>query len=198
MLTLGNFFILCAVVGGTIMVCQFLLTMIGLGGDADFADDVPDDLSSDSDGGHGSWLFGVISFRTLSAALGFFGLGGWAVRASGLDVPLQLLAAVGSGAAAMYGVHYIMLLFARLSHDGTVRIDGAIGKTGTVYIPIPAKRTGVGKIQLKLQNRIVEYSAMTSGDEKLPTGAKVVVVKLLESSTLEVEPIGEPARPTLV
>ena len=198
MLTLGNFFILCAVVGGTIMVCQFVLTMIGLGGDADFADHVPDDLSSDSHGDHGSWLFGVISFRTLSAAFGFFGLGGWAVRAGGLGVPLQLLAAVGSGAAAMYGVHYIMLLFSRLSHDGTVRIDGAIGKTGTVYIPIPAKRTGVGKIQLKLQNRIVEYPAMTSGDEKLPTGAKVVVVKLLESSTLEVEPIGEPARPTLV
>jgi len=39
-----------------------------------------------------------------------------------------------------------------------------------------------------LQNRVVEYEAITSGDEKLSTGTKVRVVAV-RGSILEVEPI---------
>src|SRR6188768_3215085 len=75
------FFVLCAVIGGTILVCQFVLTLVGFGHDVgDMAHDVSVDMHTDAladahgggdghgneSGHHGSsWLFGVISFRTI-------------------------------------------------------------------------------------------------------------------------------------
>ena len=87
---MATVFVVCAAIGGTVVVIQFVLTMIGLGGDAmdldigdvdtdmdvDFDGDL--DVSGEIDAGHvgSSWLFGVISFRTVIAALAFFGLAG--------------------------------------------------------------------------------------------------------------------------
>jgi len=196
-------FILCAVIGGTILVCQFVLTLVGFGHDVgDLAHDVSvdvhtdasadahtDDTQGDESGQHGSsWLFGVISFRTLVAASAFFGLAGLASESAGYHLPMQLLIATGSGAGAMFAVHYLVKQLGRLNQDQTLRVHRALGQVGTVYIPIPAQKGSSGKIQLALQNRIVEYEAITSSDEKLPTGAKVRVIAV-RGSVLEVEPI---------
>jgi membrane protein implicated in regulation of membrane protease activity len=207
--TLTWLFLLCAVVGGTVMICQFVLTLVGLGGDHGFdvGHDVPDDFSGDighdvhvggahgAEGaghdaaGHGSsWLFGVISFRTVIAALAFFGLAGLAAQSAEQPVGMQLLVAAIAGSAAMYGVHWMVRTMGRMGEDGTVRIQHAMGKEGTVYIPIPAAKALAGKIQLKVQNRLVEYEAVTSGPERLATGTKVRVIGI-SGSTLEVEPL---------
>lgn len=55
-------FFVCALVGGTVMVCQFLMTVLGLGGDADLADDVGGgDLHANGDfGGDASDLGGDV------------------------------------------------------------------------------------------------------------------------------------------
>ena len=198
-------FILCAVIGGTILVCQFVLTLVGFGHDVgdlahdisvDVHTDAPADMHSDDahvdgdeSGQHGSsWLFGVISFRTLVAASAFFGLAGLASESAGYHLPMQLLFATGSGAGAMFAVHYLVKQLGRLNQDQTLRVHRALGQVGTVYIPIPAQKGSSGKIQLALQNRIVEYEAITSSDETLPTGAKVRVIAV-RGSVLEVEPI---------
>jgi len=88
----------------------------------------------------------------------------------------------------MYGVHWLMRTIGRLGEDATLRVKNALGQEGTVYIPIAGARAQAGKIQLKLQNRLVEYEAVTSTPERLATGTKVRVVGLL-GNTLEVEPI---------
>lgn len=216
-------FLFCAIAGGTVLVCQFVLTLVGLGGHGEGADgfagdgDVGTDFhdgfhggaSADgthaggADGAHAhdpngsnhysSWLFGVLSFRTLVAAATFFGLAGMMAHSAGLALGPQLLVAIVSGAAAMYGVHWIMLTIGRLGEDGTLRIQRAVGQEATVYIPIPAAGAQpggfqAGKVQFKLQNRLVEYAAVTSSAEKLPTGAKVRIVGLT-GNTLQVEPV---------
>ena len=193
-------FVLCAVIGGTILVCQFVLTLVGFGHDVgELAHDVsvdmhtdvhdPSGTHSDATGQHGSsWLFGVISFRTLVAASAFFGLAGLASESAGFKLPLQLLIAAGSGAGAMFAVHALVKQMGKLTQDQTLRAHRALGQVGTVYIPIPAQKASAGKVQLSLQNRVVEYEAITSGDEKLPTGAKVRVIAV-RGSVLEVEPI---------
>ena len=202
------FFLICAVVGGTVLICQFVLTLVGLGGDHialgdvahDFSGDVGHDVhvggahgaesaGHDAQGHHGSsWLFAMISFRTLVAAATFFGLAGLAARSAGQSVGVQLLLAGVAGVAAMYGVHWMVRMMGQLGEDATVRIRHALGKEGTVYIPIPPAKAQAGKIQLKLQNRLVEYEAVTSGPEKLATGTKVRVVGIT-GGTLEVEPL---------
>ena len=200
------FFMICAVVGGTILICQFVLTVVGLGGEhgVDASHDALHDFSGDAghDGGsghapsghdaaheHGSaWLFAVISFRTLVAAVTFFGLVGLAAQSLGQGVGVQLLLALAAGSGAMYGVHWLIRMIGRLGEDGTLRVKTAVGQEGTVYIPIPGARAQAGKIQLKLQNRLVEYEAVTSAPERLATGTKVRVVGVA-GNVLEVEPV---------
>ncbi len=196
-------FLVCAALGGTVFILQFVMAVIGFGAeDLDFGDDIPDGIPDDVPGdfshdvgGHGStWLFGVISFRTTVAALTFFGLAGLAATTSGkVGEPLSLLIAIAAGASALYGVHYLMQTLYRLRHDGTVRIDRTVGQRGTVYIPIPANHSGLGKIQIRTQGRIMEYAAKTTAPERLKTGTTVEVVSVLSPMTLEVEPIDEPA-----
>lgn len=210
MIALSWLFLICAVVGGTVLICQFVLTLVGLGGDhgLDITHDVPgvftgdvghdvhvggahgaESSGHDASGHHGSsWLFAVVSFRTLVAAATFFGLVGLAAQSAAQPVGVQLLLATVAGLGAMYGVHWIVRSMGRLGEDGTVRIHQALGKEGTVYIPIPAAKAQAGKIQLKVQNRLVEYEAVTSGKEKLATGTKVRVVGIA-GTALEVEPL---------
>ena len=146
-------YLVCAVLGGTVLVCQFVLTLVGIGGEAadDFGDAggdaVGDDVGDDfADDGHGSsWFFGVLSFRTLVAALTFFGLVGMATSSSEISPGVSLGAAVAAGLAAMYAVHWMMLALHRLQGEGTVRVERAVGKTGTVYLTIPGGKSGTGK-----------------------------------------------------
>ncbi len=193
-------FLTCAVLGGTVFLFQFLLALIGFGAeDLDFVDDIPDDVDLDVPDGmegaadaapgmeHGStWLFGVISFRTVVAALTFFGLVGMAGHEAELGSALSFVLALVAGYAAMWGVHWLMQRLYRLRHDGSQRIERSIGHTATVYIPIPPNESGSGKVQVQMQGRIVEYSAMTTESEKLLTGAKVMVVDFISPSTLMV------------
>lgn len=196
-------FLICAVIGGTVFVFQFALALIGMGADElDFGDDIPDDVDLDvaddvpHDAGladHGStWLFGVVSFRTVVAALTFFGLAGLTAQGAGMAPIVSAIVAIAAGYAAMIGVHWLMKKLYSLKHDGTVRIQRSVGLHGTVYVPIPKQRQGSGKIQLEMQGRIMEYAAITSGPETLPTGAKVVVIDVISPTTLEVELIREP------
>ncbi|HEV7224595.1 MAG TPA: hypothetical protein VGN42_17935, partial [Pirellulales bacterium] len=64
---------------------------------------------------------------------------------------------------------------------------------GTVYLRVPANKAGVGKVHLNLQNRTMEYEALTAQAE-LPVGAKVVVVNVAGPDTVEVELVPEPQR----
>jgi len=206
------FFLFCAVVGGTVLICQFVLTVLGLSGDhsldtghdftgdAGFTGDASHDVQAvgahgaegeghDSAGHHGSsWLFAMISFRTLVAAAAFFGLTGLAAQSAGQPMGVQLLLAVLAGLGAMYGVHWLVRTMGRLGEDGTQRVQGALGQEGTVYVPIPPAKSQAGKIQLKLQNRLVEYEAVTNNPERLATGTRVRVVAVA-GNKLEVEPL---------
>jgi len=204
---MGTFFLICAVVGGTVLICQFVLTLVGLGGDhdVDFSHDAGHDFAGesgydadaqDSDGNghdsahaHGStWLFAMISFRTLIAAITFFGLIGSAAQTAGQPLGVQLFLALAAGMGAMYGVHWLIRSIGRLGEDATLRVKNALGQEGTVYVPIAGEKAAAGKIQLKVQNRLVEYEAVTSSRERLATGTKVRVVGIA-GNTLEVEPI---------
>lgn len=204
-------FMVCAVIGGTILVCQFALTLLGIVDIDDF--DVPhahadadaaafdghmgagdaaghghDTASEHHHTAHGShWLFGVISFRTVIAALAFFGLAGLAAQSAGLRPDwVPLVVALSAGWGAMYAVHWIMRTLFRMRSEGNVRIEYSVGKPGSVYLRIPANRAGAGKITLNLQSRIMEYQAVTAGDA-LPTGANIVVVGVVGPDTVEVE-----------
>ena len=198
-------FLLCAVFGGTVLIGQVLLSYLGFGGDHDMGDDgglvdVDGDghPDIDHDAHHDStWLFSIITFRTVVAALTFFGLAGLVATSAKVEPPLALVIALAAGAGAMYGVYLLMRGLGKLNSDGTERIGRAIGQKGVVYLTIPAANAGAGKIHMTLQNRLVEYEAMTGG-ERLPTGTRIVVVDVIGPDRVRVEPVPEPASSTHV
>ncbi len=230
-------FLSAAILGGTLMIGQFLLSLVGFGHeglDHDLGSDGGGDLAghdfashdyaghdtftssagghlSDSHDGHSpghagaahggtahsqahsqahskhdsTTLFRVLTFRTVVAALVFFGLAGLAAESAELASPRPLMLALASGAAAMYSVFYLMQSLGRLRADGTERIGAAVGREALVYLSIPAARAGAGKIHLTMQNRTLEYQATTAG-AALPTGTRVIVVEVVGPSAVEV------------
>jgi membrane protein implicated in regulation of membrane protease activity len=218
-----NVFLVCFLAGGTIMVCQFVLSLFGLGGHHDLGGDVHDvagpdlhdagghdgaghDAAGHDDHGHGAthtqpgigdWLVGVLTFRTIVAALTFFGLAGLAALQTELAPPWVLAVALAAGAAAMVLVAWVMRSLSRLNAEGTARIERAVGKSGTVYLTVPGNKAGVGKVQLNLQNRTVECQAVTL-HPTLPNGTKIVVTAVIGRDTVEVAPAPEPEKATHV
>ena len=176
-----TFFLVCAALGGGVLIVQLLLGLLGV-----------IDAGSDAHVGHGhehvqsvSEGLDLLSVRALSAGLSFFGIGGLV----GMLTPLGLLVAIPlaliAGVAAMYGTAVAMRWMLGFEDDGTVLIHGAVGATGTVYLAIPGERQGSGKVTLTLQNRIVEYQAVTSA-APLPTGAAIMVVDVVGPDTVDV------------
>lgn len=198
-------YLVCAAIGGTLVVCQFLLTLLGLGGgDHDIAahDVGGHDIHvgqgdvGHHEAGHGaesSWFFSILSFRALSAAIGFFGLAGLAASQSAIEPIPTLALALGAGVVALFLVAWVMNLLTKLNVDGTVRIERSIGARGTVYLAVPGQKEGAGKVHISQHNRLMEYNAVTS-QAPLPTGSKIVVVGVVNPDTVEVTSLTESER----
>lgn len=193
-----SLFTACALLGGTLLICQTIMTLIGLSGDHDLGGDADGDLAgADAEHGlesgdhdhHGStWFFGIVTFRTIVAATAFFGLAGMAAISNQVAEGSALVIASMAGLAAMYAVHWMMRQLSRLRADGSVRIERAVGLTGNVYLRVPGGHQGAGKIHLNLQNRTVELTAWTDQVE-LPTGAAIVVTRILGPDAVEVSAV---------
>jgi hypothetical protein len=192
MLTLFTFFLLCAIAGGAVLLVQLLGAVLGLGGDS--FDGV--DLHLDHPDGDSGVLFGLISFRTLVAALTFFGLFGLLGYSLHVLPILQVAMGTSGGAVALVLVWWLYRTMQQLSQDATIRLERAIGSEATVYTTIPGANRGAGKVMLAFHGRVEEYAATTAYPESLPSGAKVRVVNVYGGSALEVEPVvvGETAR----
>lgn len=166
-------FLGCAVVGTAILVIQFALAAIGLEGE---------DIESAPDA---SWFFSVLSLKSLVAAVAFFGLGGMAANSFGLPTYVAVLSGLIAAAFAMVLVTWLMHLLYDLRSDGTVHIENTLGLPAEVYLSIPGQGTGFGKVLISVQERTMEYKALTDGDA-LDTGTPVVVVDIAAGDTLKV------------
>ena len=178
-------FLTCAAFGGGLLVLQLALSLVGLGDHHDNGAH----LHAGDDVEQGLQLFSV---RTISAGVGFFGVGGLAGLSLAGHSAFGIAVALGLGATlgfvAMAGVAVAMRAMLRFEDDGTVRIEGAVGTSGDVYLTIPADRAGMGKVHVPVQNRIVEYQALTPHTEALPTGARILVVDVVGPDTVVVVP----------
>jgi len=221
---MDTLFTLTALIGGTVLVFQFVLMLLGLGGDGDLAGADGADLSggvdaggidaggfdagtdvaadspawheaADADLGHpeAPWFYEVLSLRTLSAAVTFFGLAGKTSLAYAQPPMQAFVIATLAGLVAMYIVYWLFKQVYKLQQSGTENIRNAVGLAATVYVPIPAKRGGAGKVTFRLQNRLVEYLAVTEEEERLKTGEKVVVAGIVNSDTVRVKRAELPA-----
>lgn len=199
---MSHVFLVCAIVGGTWLICQFVMTLMGFGVDHDVSLDASHaDVSGGPAVGEGDagtadghdhssalWFFKIVTIRTLTAAVAFFGLAGMGVQSSG-GSPLQALSGgVVAGLAAMWSVHWLMQQMTRFDADGTVRLNDLVGLTGTVYLKIPGGQSAAGKVHIAAPQGTLELNAWTLGPE-IPTGTTVRISAMIGEEAVEVSPL---------
>ena len=194
-LTIPVLYLAAAVGGGAVMVLQLAMTLMGADADAHDIAGTGDDLSVGDEyvdtHSLSTWFFGVLSFRSIVAAIAFFGIGGRVALGFGAPALLSIPVAIGAGVCAMVLVAWLMMLLHGLHSEGNVNIRNCMGKAATVYLAVPGGNGGAGKVTVTVQERSMEYDAVTKG-ESLETGARVIVVGVPDGNTLEVERADHP------
>jgi hypothetical protein len=169
-----------AIIFSVLFFIQFVLLLIGL--ESDSGDGV--DHAGDSD--QFEHEFSALSIRSIIAFFTFFGWTGVLIMGNQLSVWMAVLLATLAGLAAMFIVAYLMYKFAQLEQSGTLNLYHALDQPGEVYLTIPARQSGFGKVTLMIDGRAREMDAMTTGDA-IKTGEKIRVTEILNGNALMVE-----------
>lgn len=164
-----------------IFVVQTILTFIGMDSDAGGSADFDGSTSID-----GEFPFQLFTFRNfVNFFLGF----GWTAIAFNNAISnkwVLLIVSIFVGLLLVGAVMYLFYLMSRMEQSGNINIQNAVGCKGNVYLKIPEKRIGEGKVQISIQEAIREYNAVTNGD-MLPTGTPIKVTEIINEDTLLVE-----------
>ena len=173
-----------AILSSIFFVFQLALTFMGADAEADVDLELSTDAEIEGDTGMG------FQFFTLKNLLGFFTLFGWTGLGC-LDMGLSLFPTLAissaSGLVMMTIMATIFYWMSKLTDSGTLNIKNALGKTGTVYLVIPAKRASVGKVNLEVQGRNIEMSAITDDEADIPTGGVISVLEIVNNNLLLVK-----------
>jgi hypothetical protein len=165
-----------------LFIVQMVMTFIG--GDVDdVAADGDADVSVESDTGID------FQFLTLKNLIAFFTVFGWTgiiCLHMGLGPVLSGFIAFIAGLIMMSVMATILYFMGKLTEEGTLNLNNAIGKIGNVYLTIPAKRKGMGKVQIQVQG-LQTLDAITDSDDEIQTGAVVKVIEILNNEILVVK-----------
>jgi hypothetical protein len=134
----------------------------------------------------------VISFQFLSLKniVGFFTMFGWSGLGfyhADLAVWLVIALSVMCGFLMMVAMATLFYFMSKLAEDGTLKMNNAIGHSGEVYLTIPAKRGGIGKVQLTVQGALQTLDAMTDDTEPISTSSMIEVVDVIAGQILLVK-----------
>ncbi|MDX1940123.1 MAG: hypothetical protein SFU99_06195 [Saprospiraceae bacterium] len=180
-----------AILSSVLFVFQFIVSFF-LGTDFDGDMDVGISAGVD-DGGHYSLDsdFSLFSLRSIIAFFTFFGWAGVVALGAGAGIMLAVAFAIFSGGAALVLVAYMFYWFAKMTKEGNVKLQEALQKQAEVYLTIPAKRNGQGKVHLTLGNSLREMDAITDDETLINTGSKVQITDILSDNVLLVKAIPE-------
>lgn len=163
-----------------IFIIQTIMTFVGVDADIDTDFEVHD---HDGDG-----PFHVFTFRNLINFL--IGLSWTGIAFYSTIHNHYILVAI----SVVIGIAFVLLFFfiiqqiQKLAEDNTFNIENTISKTGQVYLTIPARKEGKGKVQISVNGAVHELAAITEHD-KLETGVMVRVTGILDQHILVVEKI---------
>lgn len=171
-----KFFLLCAVIGGSMFVLRSVLMFIGLSGD-DMADGGDMGDGGDIDDGTPVADFKMVSVHSLTAFLLMFGLVGFLViqNYGKKAVVVASVASLLSGILTMFIIAKLFSWSRKLQSDGSIYPKDTIGCEGSVYLGIlPGE---IGKIQITVNGALKVFDARCSDNElKLKTGDPIKVV----------------------
>ena len=175
-------FVAIGAVSSLVLTIQMVLALMGgamEGVEADF------DIG---DGGEGG-ATGILSIRSIGAFFTGFGWTGAAAIQNGLGTGTATFAATIVGGIFLGLVVYLMSYLHSLREEGTLNYKNCIREVGTVYLPIPPNRKGMGQIEVMVQGRLRIVKCVTDHDKKIQNQAAVRVTELVDQQTLLVSPL---------
>lgn len=163
-----------------IFVIQTIMTFVGV--------DATDGLDADFDGdiSHGDAPFQLFSLRNLINFLLGFSWTGISFFNTIENQTMLIGLAVIVGSAFVYFFFIIIRQVQKLAEDNSFKIDNTLHKTAEVYLTIPERKSGKGKVMVSVKGTFHELEAMTEF-EKIPSHTMVKVVKIINGNVLIVE-----------
>lgn len=177
-----KFYLYVAVPASLILVIQTIMTFLGMSGEIDV--DMDGDGDVDMEGETGLTIF---SIRNMIAFFTFFGWSGLWMLSSDVTPLLTAFLSVCVGIIFMFISMSLFYLVSKMQRNGSINLSNAIGITGEVYIPIPAKRRSYGKVMVVIQGGLRELEAITDEAEDIKTGTQVIIVSVEGGSKLLVK-----------
>lgn len=163
------------------LVFAFLLVLTIFSSDADT--DVQTDLAHSFGDGDGI-PFQLLSLKNI---VGFFTMVGWSglgFISIGMAPFLVILFSFICGFLMMLAMATLFYFMSKLAETGNMNIRNAVGRTGEVYLPIPAKREGIGKIQITVQGTLQTLDAITDDPEAISTSSIIQVTDVINNQIL--------------
>ena len=200
---ISQVFYCIAIPSTLVLLIQTILLFLGLdddgaddlsgGGDIEVSADVYGDGIFDADGAEvPEDISGLADLKifTLRGIIAFFVVFGWvgvSMDSMNISYYVTIPVSVACGVLMMVAIAFLMRAVMRLRNDGNIENRNAVGKSGTVYLTIPASRGGEGKVQVMIQGSYVERNAVTDEAEPIPTGSEIVVIGVSGNSNLVVK-----------
>lgn len=172
----GVIYAILAIVGTTLFVVRFAMTLLGIGGE--------DDSEPGVEHGDGIQIFSLLSVTAFMMGSGWMGLTcriDWRLATT----PSALVAGA-FGIGLMLFASLLLLGMRRLGREVTYDTKTAIGRTGTAYSNIPAQGQGTGQVRITVSGRAMVLPAGSTG-EAIEAFASVQVVDVRDDQLLLVK-----------
>lgn len=165
-----------------IFIIQTILTFIGV----DSSDGIDADFDGNLEGAEAP--FQLFSLRNLiNFLLGF----SWTGISFASVISNQILLigiSVLVGVLFVYVFYLIIKQMQKLAEDNSFKITNTLNKTAEVYLSIPERKSGRGKVMISVNGAFHELQAMTEHD-RIPSSTLVKVVKIESNNILIVETV---------
>jgi membrane protein implicated in regulation of membrane protease activity len=172
-----------AILGASFFIIRLLLQLSGL---MNFDIHTDHDLIHTNNHVSDSYdSFKLLTIQNLTAFFMMFGLVGLGMIRSQIHIVITLVCAFFAGVITVYLLVKILSSVVRLESSGSLDMMNAIGQEGVVYLSIPAD--GSGQIQITIQGRMQIFDAICEHDERIETGERVIVLRVIDGYTLSVE-----------
>jgi len=173
---LAPWFTAPALFGTGFLVLQLLLGQLGGDMDADGVGDV--DMDMDDPGAEAK----LLSLQTIAAFLvGFGWIGLASFRAVDLSFMVSAFVGVGAGFGVGYMIYHLTRSMMKLQSDANLHLGDTVGLEAPVYIAIPPRDAGSGRIMLVHNNAQHELNARQTGDEPITAHTTVRIVSFDEA-----------------
>ena len=186
---LSNAYFFIAVGASAFFLLQSIFTFIGIGDNFELDTDFDADVDIDVDIADGINM--TMHLFTIRGIISFFMVFGWTgfilTNGGTISQVAIFFISLGTGTLMLFLIALVYYFFERISQEGNVDLHEAIGKQGSVYIPIPNRNEGIGKIQIIVGSSLKTLDAIAK-DQPISTGSQVKVIGII-NEMLEVEEI---------